>query len=722
MIKFFFLKILGDSFFNIKQFNNAIICYKNISRLDKNFDNQFNLALALSATNKLQEAERILIDLEENYNLNFDQKSNVNLQLGNINLKLQNYSKAINNYQSAINLNKNNLDAFNNLGYAYILINENSKAIDVFNELLNLKKNYIPALNNLANIDFLAGDFDQAEKRFLYIIEIDPGNVDALCNLSVIELKKSSYDKSFKYLLNALEINPDHQNSLLNTTILLNLISESNFNYEKISEIIIRIIQNKTFYRPEDLIGIVKKLLLSNQKLERLSSDLENLEINQLINNIVDIPIFLWAIKLQCPITDINIEKLLKKIRLRIIESHNLIIFNNTILDLFDALANYFFQTEYIINYSSFENNLINKLSEEIKVSKNFSDNEIIKIHILAMYQKLYEFSWSEKIKKIPNINLIKSQILDFEKENKIKSELKIVSNISNKISKNVQDQYEENPYPRWTIINPIKPPKKVQDVFNEIDLNYKIDQSINFDSPNILIAGCGTGRHAISSHYRFSNSKLTCIDISLSSLAYAQRKIIEANIKNIQLFQCDILNVDQLPIENFDIIESVGVLHHMSNPEMGLEKLCTKLKKNGFFKIGLYSEIARYKINIYREKYFNKNLFQKEDLINFRDNILSDENRLDLYELSDFYSLSEFRDLICHVQEHQFNLNKIQKMLIENNLKFIGFEITNQIVLDTYINEFGSDNLYNLNKWNEFETKYPNTFIGMYQFWCQKI
>ena len=718
----FFLKILGHSFFNIKQFNDSVICYKNVSRLEKNFDNQFNLALALSSINKSKESEGILIDLMKNYKLNSNQKSDVNFQLGNIYLKLQKYSKAIDNYQSAINFNKKQIEAYNNLGYTYFLINEKTKAIQLFKDLLNLKKNYLPALNNLANIDLEAGHFDEAEKRYLHIIEIDPGFVDALSNLSIIELKKSNYDKSFKYLLNALEIDSGHQQSLLNITILLNLISDDNFNSEKISEIIIRIIQYKVFYRDQDLVGVIKRLLLTNKKLEKLSSDLENLEINQLINKIVDIPIFLWAIKLQCPITDITIENVLKKIRLRIIENHNLIIFNNTVLDLLDALAGYFFQTEYIQSFNSFEKKLIDKLSDEIKVSKNLHNSEIIKIHILAMYHNLYEYSWSEKIKKIPNINLIKSQIFDFEIENKIKSELKIVSNISDKISKNVQHQYEENPYPRWKNYKPVRRPKKIQDVFTEINLDYKIDQSINFDSPNILIAGCGTGRHAISSHDRFFNSKLTCIDISQSSLAYAQRKIIEANIQNIQLYHCDILDVNQLPIELFDIIESVGVLHHMGNPEIGLRKLCSKLKNNGFFKLGLYSEIARNNINFYRKKYSNKNLFKKENLINFRDKIIEEGNKLDLYEYSDFYSLSEFRDLICHVQEHQFNLDKIKKMLTENNLRFIGFEITNQIVLDTFKNEFGLSNLYDLNKWNEFEIRYPESFIGMYQFWCQKI
>ena len=66
--------------------------------------------------------------------------------------------------------------------------------------------------------------------------------------------------------------------------------------------------------------------------------------------------------------------------------------------------------------------------------------------------------------------------------------------------------------------------------------------------------------------------------------------------------------------------------------------------------------------------------------------------------------------------------MKNLDEDLKKNNLRFIGFEIINQVVLETFINEFGSSNLYNLNKWNEFEIKYPKSFIGMYQFWCQKI
>ena len=44
---------------------------------------------------------------------------------------------------------------------------------------------------------------------------------------------------------------------------------------------------------------------------------------------------------------------------------------------------------------------------------------------------------------------------------------------------------------------------------------------------------------------------------------------------------------------EKFDIIESAGVLHHMSEPMTGWRVLTDLLKPSGLMRIGLYSELA---------------------------------------------------------------------------------------------------------------------------------
>ena len=86
----------------------------------------------------------------------------------------------------------------------------------------------------------------------------------------------------------------------------------------------------------------------------------------------------------------------------------------------------------------------------------------------------------------------------------------------------------------------------------------------------------------------------------------------------------------------------------------------------------------------------------------------------------ADFYSLSTLKDLLFHVQEHRFTLPEIENVLQQLNLEFCGFD-SNQITSEFKQSSKTNIDLYDLKKWNEFELANPWTFVGMYQFWCQK-
>ena len=57
------------------------------------------------------------------------------------------------------------------------------------------------------------------------------------------------------------------------------------------------------------------------------------------------------------------------------------------------------------------------------------------------------------------------------------------------------------------------------------------------------------------------------------------KRMTDELGIENIEYRQDDILNLSQDEL-GFDIIESVGVLHHMAQPMEGLRRLTELIKK----------------------------------------------------------------------------------------------------------------------------------------------
>ena len=319
--------------------------------------------------------------------------------------------------------------------------------------------------------------------------------------------------------------------------------------------------------------------------------------------------------------------------------------------------------------------------------------------------------------------SLKQRQILEPAEETRLSQKIPILQEINNNISCKVQGQYEQNPYPRWVNLGLRFTTKSVSSVMTDLKLKIQ-NLSVNeINNPQILIAGCGTGQQSIGVSSTFNNCDVLAIDLSLSSLAYAKRKTEELGISNIEYMQADILDLRALN-QKFDIIESVGVLHHMDNPMSGWKVLKECLKPGGLMRIGLYSELARRDIIKMRNEIKQLDIDSSdESMKSFRKKIVdSEEEHHQLEVLSlDFYSMSTFRDLLFHTQEHQFTIIQIKDYLTQLGLVFCGFE-SNEIIKKFMSENLEENAIYDLEKWNDFEKLNPRIFAGMYQFWCQKI
>ena len=88
----------------------------------------------------------------------------------------------------------------------------------------------------------------------------------------------------------------------------------------------------------------------------------------------------------------------------------------------------------------------------------------------------------------------------------------------------------------------------------------------------------------------------------------------------------------------------------------------------------------------------------------------------------TEFYNTSECRDLLFHVQEHRTTLPEIKVELAAHDLRFIGFE-SDAWTRQQYAARFPADKtMTDLDRWHELELDNPLTFVGMYQFWAQRI
>jgi 2-polyprenyl-3-methyl-5-hydroxy-6-metoxy-1,4-benzoquinol methylase len=377
--------------------------------------------------------------------------------------------------------------------------------------------------------------------------------------------------------------------------------------------------------------------------------------------------------------------------------------------ELFCALAQQCFINEYVYTCGESERQKAAQLRDVLQQKLGAGDRiPVILLAAVAAYFPLFSLSEAQSLltKTWPDCvaDLLRQQVREPLEEAEDRKKIQSLTTIDDPVSRDVMAQYEENPYPRWTIGQaaeaPAAQPPSGQD---------------------ILIAGCGTGQHAFAVAEHSPGARILAIDMSLTSLAYARRKTREAKLRNIDYAQADILKLGAIG-RSFDRIESVGVLHHLADPKAGWRVLLSLLKPGGVLRVGLYSTAARRAIAEARATVAERGYRPTPDGIRaLRQTIVGNRHEprwnLLLATADDFYSVSGCRDLFFNVMEHTFTIPDVAALLAEYGLSFLGFELDDD-TLDKFRSRFpAADALTDFDCWNAFEIANPQTFRHMYVF-----
>jgi len=635
--------------------------------------------------------------------------------------------EALKAYNKAISIKIDYAEAYSNMGNLLRIQGEFSKAIASYNKATSIWPGYAEAYNNMGNALKDQGKIDQAIASFNKAISIRPDYAEAYNNIGVVFHKEGKLTEAIASYNTAISIKADYAEAYNNMGIALPEIVFKKPN-RSMQDVITIMLENSTSADPSGIANAAVSLLkleANFQKiLELANSDTLKQNPADIILQLNQFPLLLQLMKV-CPIPDLEIEKLLKNLRASILKNiFSLKEISNKLLIFQSALALQCFTNEYIYKQTKEEEKCLQVIEKSVK--NKLEDNgqpEPQEILILASYKMLNQYDWSHLLIVADEIQEVFTRQKDEpEKENDLKSQVPALEEITDNISLEVRKQYEENPYPRWVNLHLRLKPEQILKVVDESKLKIYDKEIISVESPSILIAGCGTGQHSISSAACFKSSKVLAIDLSLSSLSYAQRKSNDLNVKNVEYMQADILTLGGVK-RQFDIIECSGVLHHMDDPMTGWKALVDCLKPSGLMNIGLYSELARQDIVKIRQEINQAGIGSSDaEMKFFREAIIGSdkEHHKMIRTCTDFYSLSMFRDLLFHIKEHRFTIPRIKDYLDELGLKFCGFGST-KIVLDFKLKN-GHKDQYNLDEWHLYEEANPNTFAEMYQFWCQKV
>ncbi len=388
---------------------------------------------------------------------------------------------------------------------------------------------------------------------------------------------------------------------------------------------------------------------------------------------------------------------------------------------------------EFVYAVSLTEEKVIHELQNMVQTTVRSPDWQTQEVEypllLLSMYSLLHHNQFRDQLLRKPLsawsnevVPVIEPHLYEPQKEKEIERRIESLTEVNNKISKVVGKQYEENPYPRWRKLNFATPTDYGQALSGELK-GFTPPTFLQNQTIRVLVAGCGTGKHALQVAKYFRNVEVTAVDLSRASLAYAIKQARDLQIDNIEFYQADILNLpDRM---KFHIIESSGVLHHMQEPLAGWQSLTRLLVPGGLMKVSLYSERARRIVTEARQVIAeNKMSPNPEHIRIFRQAVLDGQISGDfapIIQSNDFYNLSGCRDLLFNAQEHLFSPLAIEACLKTVGLSFLGFVNLPFEVKQVFDKNFLADTRrVSLENWDKFEEAAPEVFGNMYQFYCQ--
>lgn len=588
-------------------------------------------------------------------------------------------------------------EAHNNLGVALRASGEINQAIKSYQKAVKLNPNYTIARKNLARALWQIQKIEEALSNYIFILKNSPLDSQVVSE-AVYSISHTRFNKPSAKARN----------------LLLLLFSFQNVEYQRLAFPAIKLIEMAG--RFEKIPEFEKRNDYENIRYIRSIAD--SLRDQLLIN------VLTWTI-----IPSVSFEKWAVIARRELLFALNKGEAISIDAETLWALTLQFQLTEFVQVMASSEKSLARQY-------KDRGDLDNIKsLAIIAMYIPLNEIEsevvfWDSIHKNLNTPNSlrlsIEREVFNREREKSIEKNIVSLTPVENTVSEAVKKQYERNPYPRWLSVEITKSRGSFKTKIQYEVKNFR-PSNLDLENPDILIAGCGTGRHALSTANRYFGSKVMAIDLSRASLAFAIRQAEAYEQTNLFFYQADILKLGGLK-ERFDVIEVSGVLHHMEQPLKGWKVLRNLLKPNGLMRVGLYSMLAR-------EKWSNlRSLTPKrisnsgpEDFIRrSRAKVIQKvRNSQDqsLFDTADFYSVSGCRDFLFHENEVQLTIEELKSCLTRLNLRFLGFVNLSEITKSNFSRKFGKQaNLLDLNQWEKFEDQFPNTFVTMYQFWCQDV
>jgi 2-polyprenyl-3-methyl-5-hydroxy-6-metoxy-1,4-benzoquinol methylase len=591
-----------------------------------------------------------------------------------------------------------------------------------YRQLLAAVPLHAEAHGRLGAVLMRQGKMVEAISRFEHALSLRPDMFEANANLAQAYLWSGQGERAIEAACRALELKETPQSRAMFTQcIAFARFSEDNGRFRRL---VLRALVGE-WIRPRELAAVSISLIKLNGAVKDAIARASvawprRLPLDELLGAAGMASLAqdeLLCRLLECDsLTDVGLERLLTNVRCAMLETASAGGACDTgLLGVYCSVARQCFINEYVFSATATEIARAQGLQASLERALAAGESPpahwvavvgaYFPLHSLAKVDALLEQSWPQAVAAV-----IAQQVTEPAEERRTAPSIAVLTSIDDDVSRAVRQQYEENPYPRWTHIG--------FETQRPVPSNQQPEQAVD-----ALIAGCGTGRSTVQFARQTPSARILAVDLSLASLRYAKRMAEKLGLTNVEFGQADILKLASLG-RQFDFINASGVLHHLADPWQGWRILLSLLRPGGTMEIGLYSELARRNVVAARALITECGYRPTaEDIRRCREDIMAaeDECLRSVATRNDFFTLSECRDLLFHVQEHRTTLPEIKSFIAANGIQFGGFFL-DLLTHHRFAARFPRASAgVDLDCWHLFETEAPDTFIGMYQFLVRK-
>ena len=241
-------------------------------------------------------------------------------------------------------------------------------------------------------------------------------------------------------------------------------------------------------------------------------------------------------------------------------------------------------------------------------------------------------------------------------------------------ITNQVRDFYDQHPYP---------PPVSGLDEYRQVwqdESRRRADFHLFWpakpyrENLQILVAGCGTSQ-AAKYAVRYPSAQIFGVDISTTSIQETEKLKRQYNLNNLELVQLPIEQVEELD-KDFDQIICTGVLHHLTDPQVGLHALSQVLKPDGALHLMVYATYGRTGIYMLQEYARIAGVGDTQQEINDFAYTLMSLSRSHplaplLAESPDFRTRAGLADALLNPQDSAYTVPEFMELISSTGLSF---------------------------------------------------